>query len=210
MRAATAVFRMQHALVHLRAADPVLARLIDDVGPYAIQFLDPDFHTLVKSIVYQQLSGKVALVIFDRLVAAAANGQLTPDTVLKLRTPRLRAVGLSQQKISYIRDLAHHARSGAIDFAGLRARTDEEVCEALTAVKGIGVWTAQMFLIFALRRPDVMPSGDLGIRAAVRKLYGLPEMPKPSEVEQRAAKWKPYRTVASWYLWRSLDAKAGL
>ncbi len=210
MHAATAVFRMQHALVHLRAADPVLARLIDEVGPYAIEFLEPDFQTLVKSIVYQQLSGKVALVIFNRLVAAAGNGRLTPEAVLRLRMPRLRAVGLSQQKISYIRDLARQARSGAIDFACLPALTDDEVCESLTAVKGIGVWTAQMFLIFALRRLDVMPSGDLGIRAAVRKLYGLPEMPKPAEVEERAGKWKPYRTVASWYLWRSLDAKAGL
>ncbi len=210
MRAATAVFRMHHALLHLRAADPVLARVIDDVGPYAIQFREPDFDTLVRSIVYQQLSGKVALVIFNRLVAAAGNGRLTPEGVLKLRAPRLRAVGLSQQKISYIRELARHARSGAIDFAELPAMADDEVCRALTAVKGIGVWTAQMFLIFALRRMDVMPTGDLGIRAAVRKLYGLEEMPKPSEVEELARKWRPYCTVASWYLWRSLENQAGI
>jgi DNA-3-methyladenine glycosylase II len=210
MHAATAVFRMQHALLHLRAADPVLARVIDDVGSYAIEFRDPDFETLVQSIVYQQLSGKVALVIFNRLVAAAGNGRLTPDNVLKLRAPRLRAAGLSQQKISYIRDLARQARSGTVDFAALPALTDEEVCAALTAVKGIGIWTAQMFLIFALRRINVMPSGDLGIRAAVRKLYGLEDMPKPAEVEELARKWHPYCTVASWYLWRSLENKAGL
>ncbi|MGE5570381.1 MAG: DNA-3-methyladenine glycosylase family protein [Rhodospirillales bacterium] len=210
MHAATAVFRMQRALLHLRAADPVLAQVIDEIGPCAIEYLEPDFETLVKSIVYQQLSGKVAQVIFNRLSAAAGNGRLTPENVLKLRTPRLRAVGLSGQKISYIRELARRARSGEIDFAQLQCMTDEEVCRALTAVKGIGQWTAQMFLIFALRRPDVMPSGDLGIRAAVRKLYGFEEMPKPSQVEQLAQKWRPYCSVASWYLWRTLEGKAGL
>lgn len=210
MHTATAVFRMQHALVHLRTADPVLARVIDDIGPYAIEFLEPDFQTLVKSIVYQQLSGKVASVIFGRLVVAAGNGRLTPEAILKLRAPRLRTAGLSPQKISYIKELARHARSGTVDFSLLPAMPDEDVCDALTAVKGIGIWTAQMFLIFALRRTDVMPTGDLGIRAAIRKLYGLPEPPKPSEIEQLSQKWRPYCSVASWYLWRTLDGKAGL
>jgi DNA-3-methyladenine glycosylase II len=210
MHAATAVFRMRHALLHLRAADPVLARAIEDIGPYAIEFREPDFETLVKSIVYQQLSGKAASVIFNRLVVAAGNGRLTPEGVLKLRAPRLRTAGLSLQKISYIKELARHARSGAVDFALLPDLPDEEVCRALTAVKGIGIWTAQMFLIFALRRTDVMPTGDLGIRAAIRKLYGLPEMPKPSEVEELAQKWRPYCSVASWYLWKTLDGKAGI
>lgn len=201
---------MKEALLHLKAGDPVLARLIDQVGPYAIEFLAPDFETLVKSIVYQQLSGKVALVIFNRVVAAAGNGRLTPESVLKLRIPRMRRAGLSKQKVAYIRDLARRARSGEVDFAALGALPDEEVCQVLTGVKGIGVWTAQMFLIFALRRTNVLPAADLGIRAAVRKVYGLAEMPAPKQVEELARPWHPYCTVASWYLWRSLEAKAGL
>ncbi|MGA2327513.1 MAG: DNA-3-methyladenine glycosylase 2 family protein [Bryobacteraceae bacterium] len=201
---------MQEALLHLRACDPVLRRLIDEVGPYAIEYLDPGFETLVKSIVYQQLSGKVALLIFNRLAAAAGDGRLTPESVLKLRPRKMRALGLSQQKVAYIRDLARRTRSGEVDFGAIQALPDEEVCRVLTGVKGIGVWTAQMFLIFALRRAGVLPSADLGIRAAVRKLYGLPELPKPAQVEELARNWRPYCTVASWYLWRSLEGKAGL
>jgi DNA-3-methyladenine glycosylase II len=165
---------------------------------------------LVKSIVYQQLSGKVARVIFNRLAAAAGVGPLTPEGVLNLRPRKMRAVGLSQQKVAYIRDLARRTRSGEVDFSAIQALPDDEVCRVLTGVKGIGVWTAQMFLIFALRRADVLPSADLGIRAALRKLYGLPELPKPAQVEELARNWRPYSTVASWYLWRSLEGKAGL
>ena len=198
------------ALLHLRACDPVLAGIIDTVGDYAIEFLDPCFETLVRSIVYQQLSGKVARVIFDRLVDAAGGAPLRPEAVLKLRAPRLRKVGLSQQKIDYIRDLARRTVSGRLDFAALSRLPDQEVYECLTAVKGIGIWTAQMFLIFALRRLNVLPAADLGIRAAIKKAYGLAEMPKPSEIEELARNWHPYCTVASWYLWRSLEDKAGL
>jgi DNA-3-methyladenine glycosylase II len=197
---------MQEALLHLKACDPVLRRLIDAVGPYAIEYLDPVFETLVKSIVYQQLSGKVARVIFNRLAAAAGDGRLTPETVLKLRPRKMRAVGLSQQKVAYIRDLARRTRSGEVDFSALPALPDEEVCRVLTAVKGIGVWTAQMFLIFALRRADVLPSADLGIRAAFRNLYALPDLPKPAQIDELVHHWHPYCTVAAWYLWRSLEA----
>jgi len=196
---------MQEALLHLKGCDPVLQRLIGEVGPYAIEYLEPCFETLVKSIVYQQLSGKVARVIFNRLAAAAGVGPLTPESVLKLRPARMRAAGLSQQKVAYIRDLARRTRSGEVDFGALQALPDDEVCRSLTSVKGIGVWTAQMFLIFALRRVDVLPSADLGIRAALRKLYGLPELPKPAQIEELAREWRPYSTVASWYLWRSLE-----
>jgi DNA-3-methyladenine glycosylase II len=201
---------MPEVLLHLSSGDPVLARLIDQIGPYAIQYLEPDFETLVRSIVFQQLSGKVARVIFQRLVAAAGGGRLTPENALRLRPSRMHAVGLSQQKVSYIRDLARRTRSGEVDFEALSALADEAVCQALTAVKGIGVWTAQMFLIFALRRPDVLPSADLGIRAAIRNLYGLAELPAPSQVEELARPWRPYATAASWYLWRSLEGQAGL
>lgn len=200
---------MKEAIVHLREADPVMRAIIDQVGAYQIQFRDPDFETLVKSIVYQQLSGRVAGVIFGR-VTDAAGGRLTPEGILKLRPVRMRTLGLSSQKTAYIRDLARHARDGRVAFEELARLPDEAVIERLTEVKGIGVWTAHMFLIFALRRPNVLPTGDLGIRNAIRKAYGLLELPKPAEMETLSEPWRPYRTVASWYLWRSLEPDANL
>ena len=195
------------ALNQLKLADPILSEIINRVGDYRLEYRDPSFETLVKSIVYQQLSGRVASVIFARLVAAAG-GKLTTESILKLRPARMRGAGLSAQKTVYIRDLARHTRDGHVVFEELEQLRDEEVIETLTMVKGIGVWTAHMFLIFALRRPDVLPTGDLGIRAAIRKAYGLAELPKPVEIETLARPWRPYCSVASWYLWRSLDAGA--
>jgi DNA-3-methyladenine glycosylase II len=122
----------------------------------------------------------------------------------------MRGIGLSRQKLTYIRDLASRTRCGEVDFTALPAASDEEVIFALTQVKGIGVWTAQMFLIFALARPDVLPTGDLGVRKAMQNAYGLPELPKPSTMEELAAPWRPYCSVACWYLWRSLDGIAGI
>ena len=200
---------MKEAIVHLRQADPVMRAIIDQVGAYQIQFRDPDFETLVKSIVYQQLSGRVAGVIFGR-VTDAAGGRLTPEGILKLRPVRMRTLGLSGQKTAYIRDLARHARDGRVAFEELAGLPDEAVIERLTEVKGIGVWTAHMFLIFALRRPNVLPTGDLGIRNAIRKAYGILELPKPAEMETLSERWRPYRTVACWYLWRSLEPNANL
>lgn len=200
---------MQKAIHHLKRSDPVLAGIIDRVGDYRIEFRDPDFETLVKSIVYQQLSGRVANVIFGRL-ARATGGKITPENILKLRPARMRAVGLSGQKTEYIRDLARHTRSGRVRFEELPELPDEEVMARLTAVKGIGVWTAHMFLIFALRRHDVLPTGDLGIRNAIRKAYGLEALPLPGEIEVMAERWRPFCTVASWYLWRSLEPNANL
>jgi len=200
---------MKEAIQHLKRRDPVLSGIIDRIGDYGIEFRDPGFETLVKSIVYQQLSGRVASVIFGRVVKAAA-GKLTPESILKLRPGRMRALGLSGQKTAYIRDLARHTRDGKVDFAELLDLPDEAVIERLTEVKGIGVWTAHMFLIFALRRTDVLPWGDLGIRAAIRKAYGFAELPEPAEMETLAARWRPYCTVASWYLWRSLEPNANL
>jgi DNA-3-methyladenine glycosylase II len=195
------------ALKQLKLADPVLCEIINRVGEYRLEYREPSFETLVKSIVYQQLSGRVASVIFARL-AAAAGGKLTPANILKLRPTRMRAAGLSTQKTSYIRDLARHTRDGRVVFEELDQLPDEAVIETLTMVKGIGVWTAHMFLIFALRRPDVLPTGDLGIRSAIRRAYGFPELPKPAEIETLALQWRPYCSVASWYLWRSLEAGA--
>ena len=200
---------MQEAIHHLRRSDPILAEIIERVGEYAIRFREPDFETLVKSIVYQQLSGRVASVIFERL-SKGAGGTITPESILKLRPSRMRTLGLSTQKTAYIRDLARHTRDGVVIFEELHGLSDQEVIDRLTRVKGIGVWTVHMFLIFALRRTDILPTGDLGIRNAIRKAYGLAELPTPEEMERIAGCWRPYCTVASWYLWRSLEPNANL
>jgi DNA-3-methyladenine glycosylase II len=197
-----ALLSMRKALQHLRSADDRLAGVIDAVGPCRIQYNEPEFGSLVRSIVYQQLSGRVASVIFGRLTAATGL-PLRPAAILRLTPEELRAVGLSKQKAAYITDLAARARS--IQFSRLPALRDEEVIERLTTVKGIGVWTAQMFLLFSLQRPDVLPTGDLGIRMAIRRLWELEELPTPRQVEEIGAPWHPWCSVASWYLWRSLE-----
>jgi DNA-3-methyladenine glycosylase II len=201
---------MKKAIVHLKAADPVLAAIIDRAGPYKIEYREPVFQTLVRSIVYQQLNGKAALTIFKRLQEAAKDDPLTPDSILRLRPAKMRAAGLSQQKLTYIRDLARLTRRGEVDFELCSKMEDAAVIEHLTRVKGVGVWTVHMFLIFALRRRDVLPTGDFGVRAAMMKAYGLSEMPKPAEMERIAATWRPYCSVASWYLWRSLDNQGAM
>lgn len=200
---------MQQAIAHLTRTDPVLSTIIAAVGECRIQYREPNFESLVRSIVYQQLSGKVASVIFGRL-AQAAGGGLTPAGILKMRPVRMRSLGLSAQKTAYIRDLARHTRDGQLVFEELPELSDGEVIERLTMVKGIGEWTAHMFLMFALRRLDILPTGDLGIRTAIRKAYGLEELPKPVEMSVIAEAWRPYCTVACWYLWRSLDGGANL
>jgi DNA-3-methyladenine glycosylase II len=196
---------MRKALNHLKKADPVMGAIIDRVGSYKIEYREPVFQTLVRSIVYQQLHGKAAMTIFGRLAEAAKADPMTPESILKLRPARMRALGLSGQKMSYIRELARLTRDGVVDFEQCGSLEDVAVVEHLTKVKGVGVWTVHMFLIFALRRPDVLPTGDLGIRAAMKKAYGLEELPKPEEMERIAAPWRPYCSVACWYLWRSLD-----
>ena len=197
---------MKKAFLHLQAADPILGAIIRQVGPYAITYHAPDFTALARSIVYQQLSGKAAATIFARVVAAAAcNGKLSPVKLTALGTVGLRSLGLSRQKASSLLDLA----ARRIRFSRLPALPDLEVLDTLTAVKGVGVWTAQMFLMFALERPDVFPSGDLGIRNAIHKAYNLPAPPTPAEMAQIAQPWHPYASVATWYLWRFLDGPAG-
>jgi DNA-3-methyladenine glycosylase II len=201
---------MRHAIVHLKKADPVLAEIIERVGPYRMQFRDPAFSTLVRSIVYQQLSGRVALRILERLLDLLPERQLTPEAILALAVEQMRACGLSGQKTKYIRDLAARTFAGELDFTLLPGMGDDEVIAALTQVNGVGVWTAHMFLIFALQRPDVLPVGDLGIRTAMRKAYRMRALPKPERMEKIARAWRPWCSVASWYLWRSLDGEAAL
>jgi len=197
---------MRTALQHLKK-DPVLAAIIRRTGPFTMEYREPVFETLVRSIVYQQLSGRVASVIFGRLRDALGGGPVTPEGILKLRPERMRRLGLSGQKTLYIRELAKHAKKGRVAFENLPELDDAGVIEHLTQVKGIGVWTAQMFLMFALRRPDVLPVADLGIRTAMQKAWNLSELPKPPEMERIAAAWRPWASVASWYLWRSLDSE---
>jgi DNA-3-methyladenine glycosylase II len=201
---------MRQAILHLRKADPVLAGIIERVGPYRIEFREPAFETLVRSIVYQQLSGRVATHIFNRLLDLVPQRVLTPAAVLALTVEQMRAAGLSGQKTAYIRDLAARTFAGEVDFTLLPAMSDHEVIEALTRVKGVGEWTAHMFLIFALQRPDVLPVGDLGVRVAMRKAYRMRALPKPARMEKIARAWRPWCSVASWYLWRSLDGEAAL
>ncbi len=201
---------MKRAINHLKKVDPVLAAIIERVGPYRIEYREPIFQSLVRSIVYQQLNGKAALTIFNRLAAAAKADPLTPESILRLRPARMRALGLSKQKLTYIRELARFTKSGEIDFDLYPTLEDTHVIDHLTRVKGVGVWTAHMFLIFALRRPNVLPTGDFGVRAAMKKAYNLPAMPTPAEMERIAAAWRPYCSVASWYLWRSLENQGAM
>ena len=198
------VSAMRKAIIHLKKADPILRDIIERVGPYQIKYREPVFETLVRSIVFQQLSGFAANAIFRRLVEATGE-PITPPAILRLTPKRMQSLGLSRQKIEYIRDLARRTRNGELDFDGCAELDDQEIIRRFTAVKGIGIWTVQMFLMFALRRPNVLPSGDLGVRAAVKKAYRLEEMPKPTEVARIAENWHPYCSVASWYLWRSLE-----
>ncbi len=197
---------MRRAILHLKRADPVLATIIERVGRFSMNYDEPAFHSLAEAIVYQQLHGKAAATIFKRLTDLAGE-PLTPEGILKLSEEQLRGVGLSKQKLSYLRDLAAKTQIGDLDFTRLADLPDAEVIKQLTQVKGIGVWTAHMFLMFSLRRPDVLPTGDLGIQMAMRKHYGKRKLPKPMQMEKIAKAWSPYRSVACWYLWRSMDIK---
>jgi DNA-3-methyladenine glycosylase II len=197
---------MRKALNHLKKCDATLAGIITRVGPYRITYREPTFEALARAIVFQQLNGKAARTIYARL-KEAAGGKITPEAIQNLSVGKMRRAGLSRQKIGYIRDLAEHALSGKVDFANLDRLNDEEVIAALTDIKGIGEWTAHMFLIFALRRPNVLATGDLGVRTAIQRAYKKRKLPNPKEMEKIAASWHPYRSVACWYLWRSLEVR---
>jgi DNA-3-methyladenine glycosylase II len=198
---------VRKAVEHLKNSDPVMAAIIERIGPYRPRHAAPDFHNLARSIAYQQLHGKAAATIFGRLCTATGCEVLTPETVLALSIEQMRACGLSKQKLAYIRDLAEKTLSGDINFAQLPAMDDEDIIEHLTRVKGIGRWSAQMFLIFALKRPDVMPTVDFGINMAIKKAYNKRKVPKPKDILKLSEKWRPYRSMACWYLWRSVDVK---
>jgi len=199
--------RHARAIAHLSAVDPVLGRWIAQAGPCALtrERAGTHFAAVARSIVYQQLSGKAAATIHARL--EALYGGRSPEPRELLRTPhaKLCAVGLSQRKAEYLRGLAGDVLGGRVPMDELESMDDSAVIEALTRVRGVGEWTAQMFLMFRLGRPDVLPVLDLGVQTAIKRLYRLRTHPTPQRVATVGAKWAPYRTVASWYLWRVVD-----
>ena len=197
---------MRKAIIFLKKSDPVLAAIIERIGPFRMQYGEPTFHTLAESILYQQLNGKAAATIFNRFTALAGD-PLTPEGILQLSDAQMRGVGLSRQKTAYLRDLSEKTKAGLLEFERMTDMSDDEVIAHLTQVKGVGVWTAHMFLMFTLRRPDILPTGDYGIQAAIKKYYKKRKWPKPAVMLKIAKPWVPYRSIASWYLWKSLDVK---
>ncbi|MFI5207051.1 MAG: DNA-3-methyladenine glycosylase family protein [Gemmatimonadales bacterium] len=197
----------RRALEHLKRADPVMARVIRRVGPcrFGVRTEGSHFHHLVRAIVYQQLSWKAAATIHRRFLELMNSDAPEPAAVAAMHLRRLRSVGLSRQKAGYIRDLAGHVHTGRLPLDRIHELPDDQVIEALTAVKGIGVWSAQMFLMSRLGRPDVLPSLDLGIRKGVQLAYGLRSLPTPKRVRKIGAPWSPWSTIGSWYMWRCLD-----
>jgi DNA-3-methyladenine glycosylase II len=200
------------AVAQLRAADPVLKVLIDEIGEDGLG--DPragrpqdHYGALVRSIVGQQLSTRAARAIYTRLTDRFGGRTPTPTEVIADDPDALRAAaGLSRAKVSYLRSLAEHVLDGSLELERLDSMSDEDVIAELVAVKGLGVWTAHMFLMFHLGRPDVLPVGDLGIRRAVMRRYGLDDLPAPDALQAIAEPWRPHRTLACRFLWRSLDA----
>jgi DNA-3-methyladenine glycosylase II len=197
----------RRALNHLRRADPVMARVIRTVGPctFGVRAEGSHFHHLVRAIVYQQLSWKAAATIHRRFLDLMKSDVPEPRAVARMEIRRLRSVGLSRQKAGYIKDLAEHVHTGRLPLDDIHELSDERVIALLTEVKGIGVWSAQMFLMSRLGRPDVLPALDLGIRKGVQLAYGLRSLPSPKRVLKIGASWSPWSTIGSWYMWRCLD-----
>ena len=216
------------AIAHLRAGDAIMAKIIERVGAFNLrEDAEDPFRSLARAVVYQQLSGKAAGTIFGRFLTlfAAESGfdgsvpRTSPDwsplelpfpppqLVLARSDEELRAVGLSRQKVASIRDLAAHFASGELGSEAFEHWEDEEIITHLTRVRGIGRWTAEMFLLFHLRRPDVLPVNDVGINRAIQRQYGLEALPLPDDVRRIGAPWRPFASVASWYLWRTEDVR---
>ena len=193
------------ALRHLRQADARLGRLIERIGPYRPVICRDPFVALISSVIQQQVSMPAAATIEKRVRALCPRGRLTSAALLALSEQELRGAGLSRQKAAYVRNVADAFASRTLTPARLRRMSDAEVVEATTRLKGIGRWTAEMLLIFCLERADVWPVDDLGLRKAVQNFLGLGEMPRPAAIEDVADGWRPYRSYATWYLWRSLE-----
>lgn len=197
------------ALKHLAVADARLAVIIKSVGACEIKLRRDPFQSLVEAIIYQQLAGGAADAIYGRFVKIYSRFPRPPQ-LLATKDSKLRAAGLSARKIEYLKDLASRVSDGRLKLALLPEMPDEQVVEQLEQVKGIGRWTAEMFLIFCLGRPDVLPVGDLGLRKAMQKAYSLAELPSPENMRDIALPWKPYCSIATWYLWKSLEKFKGI
>lgn len=195
------------ALQHLSKKDPILGEVIKKVPPFERTWGKNYFLDLCESIVSQQLSVKAADTIWKRFLALFSTENPTPEQVISIDKEKMRECGISYQKISYIKDLAERTAASGILFEQFEIMTDEEIITELIKVKGIGVWTAEMFLMFTMNRPDIFSYGDLGIRRAIQRLYNLKKEPTQKKADQIAKKWKPYRTLACRYLWKSLDLK---
>ena len=197
------------AINHLKRADPVMADVIARVGRCTLSPRTEwtHFDALVRAIVYQQLSGAAAGTIHGRVLLLIGDGSETPAKIISTTHEQFRAAGLSNAKARYVRNLAEHVLDGSLPVESLHELTDDEIIEALIQVKGIGRWSAQMFLMFRLGRPDVLPELDLGIQKGMQKAYRLRKLPTPKQVLRRGAKWAPYRTIGAWYMWRILEVE---
>ena len=193
------------AIQYLCKVDSNLEKIIKIVGKYSINIRNDPFQSLVESIIYQQLAGRAANAIYNRFINYYNNKQITPARILNSPNDNLKKVGLSNRKIDYLKDLASHVYDGRINLEELPKMNDEEIINKLVNVKGIGRWTSEMFLIFSLGRQDILPVTDLGVRKAIQKAYSLSELPKPNTMMEIGKPWRPYRSIATWYLWKSLS-----
>ena len=200
----------QAACDHLCAADPVMKTIIETVGPRPIEFDDDWFALLVKSILYQQVALSAAEAVINRLTEHVGPPGLTPENLGRFSVDELRSCGLSSQKAQYVAGLTSQINDGTLVLQQISQLPDDLAVKQLTRVKGIGPWTAHMFLIFGLRRPDVFPGGDLGIRKVIREQYGLADLPDEATALAIAAKWRPYASVATWYCWRLAERERNL
>ena len=195
---------MEQALAFLSAADPVLARLIKQAGPCTLQKNSEPFQKLVKAIVSQQISTKAADSVYNKLLLLL-RGLLEPDALLALSTEELRSAGLSGQKVGYLLNLSEHFLAKPEFYENLDTHTDAEICTELVSIKGIGIWSAQMFLMFNLGRLNILPTDDLGLKKGMQLAYSLPDVPDKKTMEAVAANWEPYKSVGTWYMWRALE-----
>lgn len=196
------------AIRHLRGADPALAAVIDAHEPPVFQCPHRPFHSLVRSILYQQLAFKAAASVYSRFLSLiGGEAGVAPDAVLALTPQQLRQIGVSPRKASYLHDLARKYDSGILSDAAIVNMDDRSLAAMLTMVKGIGAWSVHMFMIFSLARPDVLPSADLGVRKGVQILYDLEDVPRPSQMDKLCERWRPYRSVGAWYMWRLIESK---
>ncbi len=200
-------FSAAHAYRHLRTVDPVVAALIEAHGPYRPRPAMDHYESLLRTVLFQQLNGRAAATIQERWMALYEGRYPTPTELLATTDESFRASGVSYQKAGYMRNLAEHVLAGRLDFEAFDALDDATVIEQITAVKGFGEWSAHMFLMFQLGRPDVLAVGDFGVRNGMRIAYGLPAMPTPTEARRIGDVWAPYRSVGSWYMWRATEGQ---